>query len=128
MNPKDQIRKFKGHVEILTEELRALIETFELLRPIAEDLDLLNRFQGKESSSYGLLRVRHDLVRYCVLGVTKLVYDEQEKNPTVSRLIAALLYPGHDQIRSSLKDVFSVPLKLSDPPCEPWKLEFLGEH
>jgi AbiU2 len=116
VNVQDQIREYKGYVELLAEELRALIESFELLRPIAENLELLKRFRGNESSSRGLLKIRQDLVRYCVLGITKLVYDEQKNNPTVGILIDNLLDRKHDPIRSRLKDVFSTPIKLSHPP------------
>jgi hypothetical protein len=121
MNVQTQITKYKGHVEILAQELRALIESFELIRPIAEDLNLLKRFQDNESTP-GLLKIRHDLVRYCVLGITKLVYDKH--NPAVSILIGALLDPEHDHVRSRLKDAFSVPLRLSNPPSEAWNVEF----
>jgi hypothetical protein len=75
----------------------------ELLHPIAEDLELLKRFQGNESSSRGLLKIRHDLIRYCVLGITKLIYDKEKNNPTVSILIKNLLDRNHDPIRSRLK-------------------------
>jgi hypothetical protein len=49
MNVQAQIRKYKGLVDILAEELQALMESLELLRPIAEDPELLKRFQANES-------------------------------------------------------------------------------
>jgi AbiU2 len=123
MNVQAQITKYKGLADILAEALQALMESFELLRPIAENAELLKRFQSNESFR-GLLTIRRDLVRYCVLGITKLVYDTDNKNPTLSVLIGALLDPNHDPIRSSLKEDFSVPLKFSEPPNEAWKVEF----
>ena len=118
MNAEAQIRKYKGHVKILAEELRALIESFELLRPIAEDPKLLKRFRSNEGSR-GLRAIRRDLIFFCVLGITKLVYDKQTKSPTVNVLIGALLEPKHDPIRSRLKDVFSVPIPFSHRPDQP---------
>jgi hypothetical protein len=123
LNVQAQIRKYKDFVDILAEELQALMESFELLRPIAEDPELLKRFQGNESFR-GPLTIRRDLVRYCVLGIAKLVYDTDNKNPTLSVLIGALLDPNHDPIRSSLKEDFSVPPKFSEPAREAWKVEF----
>ena len=109
-------------MELLAKELRRFIESFELLLPIAEDVELLKRFQGNKSSR-GVLILRDDLIRYCVLGITTLTYDQQRNNPTAGALIGALLDPKHGHIRSHPKDAFSLPIKFSQPRIEAWKVE-----
>ena len=122
MNAQAQIRKYKGHVELFANELRRLIESFKLLVPIAENAELLKQFRGNKKSRCVLI-LRDDLIRCCVLGITKLTYDQQKNNPTAGNLIGALLDPKHGHVRSLLKDDFSVPIKLSPAPTEAWEIE-----
>jgi hypothetical protein len=37
MNPPEQITKLRGHVSIFSEHLRYLIQTFEVLLPMAQN-------------------------------------------------------------------------------------------
>ena len=48
-----------------------MIESFELLLPIAEDVELLKRFQGRKTSR-GLLILRDDLIRFAKLRLAKV--------------------------------------------------------
>ena len=66
-----------------------MIESFKLLVPIAENAELLKQFRGNKKSRC-VLSTRDDLIRCCVLGITKLTYDQQKNNPTAGNLIGAL--------------------------------------
>jgi hypothetical protein len=115
MSLNQQIDKLKGHVLIFSEEFRDLIQSFEMLVPIAEDEALLKRF-SKTKRARGLAIIRWGLIQECIIGVTKLTYDPEPQNPTAGRLIEAILDPPSQALRDKLKEVFSVPIKPALPP------------
>jgi hypothetical protein len=80
MNVAAQIKKYKGHVEVFSGELYSLIQSFEILLPIAEDAELLTRYRRTHGAP-GLLVTRDDLIRNCVLGITRLTYDKGTDKP-----------------------------------------------
>jgi hypothetical protein len=120
MSNDQQLNKLKGHVLIFSEEFRALILSFGMLSPIAENQELLKRFSGTKRAK-GLEIVRWSLIQECIIGITKLAYDAEPQNPTAGRLIETILSLPSSTL-NKLKDTFSVPIKAvlaSDrPPTE----------
>jgi hypothetical protein len=111
MSNDQQIDKLKGHVLIFSDEFRDLILAFEMLVPVAEDQEVLNRF-SRTKRAHGLQIVRGSLIQECIIGITKLAYDRDSKNPTAGRLIETILSLPTQTI-NKLKVAFSVPIKPS---------------
>ena len=109
MSDDQQLKKLKGHVLIFSEEFRALILSFEMLSPVAENQELLNRFSQTERAN-GLQIVRWSLIQECIIGITKLAYDPGPQNPTAWTLIETILNLPL-ATREQLKDAFAVPIK-----------------
>jgi hypothetical protein len=118
MSSDQQIERLKGHVLILSEELRALIQSFELLFPAAEDHKLLKKISGTKRAR-GFSVNRWSLIQECIIGITKLVYDSAPQNPTAGTLIEALLDPQAGSLREKLKLLFAVPIKPGLIPGRP---------
>src|SRR5260221_11448444 len=71
--------------------------------------DLIYRVsKTKRSCVFEILR--WNLVRQCIIGINKLVYDIEPQNPTAGRLIGAII-TAPQALRDKLKAVFSVPIK-----------------
>jgi hypothetical protein len=87
-----QIGKLKGHVLIFSEELRSLIQSFELLFLMAEDQALLQKISGTKRAR-GFSVNRWSLIQECIIGITKLTYDQGSQNPTAGRLIEIIIDP-----------------------------------
>jgi AbiU2 len=113
-----QIEKIKGHVLIFAEELEALIQSFELLLPPAEDREFLQNISGTKRAR-GFSVNRWNLIQVCIIGITKLAYDASPQNPTAANIIKKILDPQAGEIRQNLKDIFTVPLKSSPVPGRP---------
>ena len=114
MSSDQQIEKLKGHIQIFSDELQALIQSFELLRVMAEDQKLIKRISGTKRAR-GFSVNRWSLIQECILGITKLTYDSQPQTPTVKRLIGDILKPEADDLREKLKALFAAPIKASLP-------------
>jgi hypothetical protein len=104
-----QIEKLKGHVLIFSEEFRYLIQSFQMLLPIAEGGDVLERFSGTKRAR-GLLVIRWGLMQECIIGITKLAYDPGSQNPTAGRLIESVLSLPKE-VLEKLREAFSVPIR-----------------
>jgi hypothetical protein len=122
MNAREQIKKLRGHVPIFSEHLRYLIQTFEVLLPMAENEALLNAFSNTKRAR-GFLVVRASLMQQCLIGITKLTYDTGPQNPTASKMIGVLLAPAAKPPRNRLKAEFAVPIKPPPPIDRPWSAE-----
>src|SRR5258708_21614932 len=109
MSNDQQLNKLKGHVLIFSDEFRDLILGFEMLVPVAENQELLKRFSGTKRA-HGLQIARGSLIQECIIGITKLAYDRDSKNPTAGRLIETILNLPSRTL-NKLKDAFSVPIK-----------------
>ena len=114
MSSDQQIEKLKGHIQVFSDELQALIQSFELLRVMAEDQELIKRVSGTQRAR-GFSVNRWSLIQECILGITKLTYDSQRQTPTVKRLIGDILKPEANDLREKLKALFAVPIKASVP-------------
>jgi hypothetical protein len=125
MSINQRIAKLKGHVLIFSQECRDLIESFETLVPVAQDRELLKRF-SKTKRVHGLGVVRWSLVRTCIIGITKLAYDDGSQNPTAGKLIEAITDPRSQPLRDKLKDAFSIPIKPASTPENSWVEEDLA--
>jgi hypothetical protein len=110
MSIDQQLGKLKGHVLIFSKEFRDLIESFEMLVPVAENRQLLKSLsEGKRKLGVGI--IRWSLVQICIIGITKLAYDAESQNPTVGNLIGAIINPSAQALRDKLKDAFSIPIE-----------------
>jgi hypothetical protein len=109
MKPIEQIEKLKGHVLLFSENLRSLVQTLEMLRPVAEDADLLRRYSGTDR----VLAVRWSTIQECLIGITKLAFDQQPNNPSAVNLISELLSPEAEAVREGLKAKFVIPILLT---------------
>jgi AbiU2 len=109
MSNDQQLNKLKGHVLIFSDEFRDLILGFEMLVPVAENQEVLKRF-SRTKRAHGLQIVRGSLIQECIIGITKLAYDRDSKNPTAGRLIETILSLPTQTV-NKLKDAFSVPIK-----------------
>lgn len=118
MSSQQQIDKLQGHVLIFSEELRTLIQGFELLLLAAEDQNLLKKI-SRTKRARGFSVNRWSLIQGCIIGITKLAYDSRPQNPTAGTLIEALLDPQAKDLRQELKTRFAVPIKLSRVPGRP---------
>jgi hypothetical protein len=125
MSIDQQIDKLKGHVLIFSDEFRDLILGFEMLVPVAENRELLKNF-SKTKRAYGLQILRGSLIEECIIGITKLAYDRDSKNPTAGRLIETILSLPPRTL-NKLKDAFSVPIKPTDRPTTEAGLLFWQE-
>jgi hypothetical protein len=125
MSIDQQIDKLKGHVLIFSDEFRDLILGFEMLVPVAENRELLKKF-SQTKRAHGLQIVRGSLIQECIIGITKLAYDRDSKNPTAGRLIETILSLP-PQTLNKLKDAFSVPIKPTDRPTTEAGLLFWQE-
>ncbi len=110
MSIEQRIAKLKGHVLIFSQEFRGLIESFEMLVPVAENRELLKKI-SKTGRAPGVGIVRWSLVQTCIIGITKLAYDNGSRNPTAGTLIEAIADPPSQSLREMLKDAFSIPIK-----------------
>jgi hypothetical protein len=90
-----------------------------MLLPVAENEDLLARFSGTKKVR-GLLVIRWSMIQECVLGVTRLVYDEGKQNPTIGNMIEAIRNPPSAPLWERLKTVFAVPIKPTPPMDRSW--------
>jgi hypothetical protein len=113
-----QIEKLKGHVLIFSEELRSLIQSFELLFPTAENEELLQKISGTKRAR-GFSVNRWSLIQECLIGITKLTYDQGSQNPTAGNLIEKILDLQAEGLRQKLKAVFAVPIKPGLVPGRP---------
>jgi hypothetical protein len=118
MSSAQQIQKLEGHVLIFSEELRSLIQSFELLFIAAEDQELLQKISGTKRAR-GFSVNRWSLIQECIIGIAKLAYDSGPQNPTAARLIEDILNPQADGLREKLKARFVVPIKPSLVPGRP---------
>jgi hypothetical protein len=96
-----QIEKLKGHVLIFSEELRSLIQSFELLFPTAENEELLKKI-SRTKRARGFSVNRWSLIQECLIGITKLTYDQGSQNPTAGNLIEKILDPQAEGLRQKL--------------------------
>lgn len=110
MGNEQQLEKLKGHVLIFSEEFRDLIETFQMLVPIAQPGAVLKKFSATKQAR-GLLVIRWSLMQECIIGITKLAYDDGSQNPTAGRLIENLFSLPKEGVREKLRDAFSVPIR-----------------
>jgi AbiU2 len=108
MNPAQQIEKLKGHVLLFSEGVRSLVQTFAMLRPVAEDAELLKRYSGTDRAR-GLTVIRWSMIQECLIEITKLAYDDGQKNPSARNLGSCLL--GSEKIKEALKAKFVVPIR-----------------
>ena len=67
MNPPQQIKKLRGHILIFSEHLRYLIQTFEVLLPMAQNDALLIHFAARRYSHQrvmaNLLKIWRDSIQ-----------------------------------------------------------------
>jgi hypothetical protein len=110
MSIEQRIAKLKGHVLIFSQEFRGLIESFEMLVPVAENRELLKKI-SKTRRAPGVGTVRWSLVQTCIIGITKLAYDNGSRNPTAGTLIETIADPPSKSLREKLKNAFSIPIK-----------------
>jgi AbiU2 len=124
-----QIEKLRGHALLFSENLRSLIQTFEMLQPVAEDQALLLQYSGTKRA-HGLLVVRWSMIQECLIGITKLAFDQQPNNPSARNLITGLLAPEAKELREALKADFAVPIRPGPPLGErtPEQLQDWEEH
>jgi hypothetical protein len=63
--------------------------------------------------------------RYCILGVTRLTYDQGSKNPTARNLIEDLTSSctGADELRKQLKANFARPIQPGPVPGRPTEID-----
>jgi len=125
MSSDQQIEKLKGHVLIFSEELRALLQSFELLFLAAEDHKLLKNVTGTKRAR-GFSVLRWSLIQECIIGITKTAYDSGPRNPTAGTLIEALLDPETEELREKLEAFFAVPIKPGLTPGRPPSKEDLA--
>jgi hypothetical protein len=131
MITEKQIEKLVGHALLFSENLRSLIQTFEMLQPVAEDQALLLEHSGTKRA-HGLLVVRWSMIQECLIGITKLAFDQQPNNPSACNLITGLLAPEAKELREALKTDFAVQIK-PGPPLDlgertPEQLQDWEEH
>jgi AbiU2 len=118
MNPAQQIAKLKGHVLIFSNELRSLIQSFELLFLAAENQELHQKISGTKQAR-GFSVNRWSLIQECIIGITKLAYDQGSQNPTAGNLIEIILNPQAVGLREKLKTRFAVPIRSGLVPGRP---------
>src|SRR6266567_3204189 len=110
MNPTEQIEKLRGHVLLFSEGVRSLVQTFEMLRPVAEDAELLKRYSGTDRAR-GLTVIRWSMIQECLIEITKLAFDDKPKNPSARNLISGLLASESEKIREALRAKFVIPIR-----------------
>ena len=118
MSFDQQLEKLKGHVLIFSKELQSLIQSFELLLLMAEDQQLLQKISGTKRAR-GFSVNRWSLIQECIIGITKLTYDQGSQNPTAGRLIETIIDPQAEGLRKKLKTLFAVPIKPRLVPGRP---------
>jgi hypothetical protein len=110
MSIDHRLAKLKGHAIIFSREFRDIIENFEMLAPVAENRELpKNLSETKRKPGIGI--VRWSLVQTCIIGITKLAYDQASQNPSVRNLIEDILDPPSQTLRDKLKYAFSIAIK-----------------
>jgi hypothetical protein len=57
--------------------------------------------------------------RDCVTGITRVTFDHGRKNPTVRKIITALICSGANQLREELKSAFARPFTAAKVPGRP---------
>jgi hypothetical protein len=122
MSLDQQVAKLKGHVCVFSEELRSLIQTREMLLLAAEDVDLLSRYSGTKQAR-GFLVLRWSMIQECVIGITKLAYDQYPQSPTVDQMLGTILAPRATTLRDRLKADYAIPIKPAPPFGHNWTPE-----
>jgi hypothetical protein len=115
MSIDQRLAKLKGHALIFSHEFRDLIESFEMLIPVAQNRELLKKLSESQRKP-GVGIVRWSLVQTCIIGITKLAYDKCSRNPTVRNLIEAIVDPPSQPLRDKLKDAFTIAIKAASVP------------
>jgi AbiU2 len=113
-----QIDKLRSQTLLFSEKLSSLIQTFEMLRPVAEDQELLRKYSGTKHAP-GLSILRWSMIQECLIGIPKLALDRDERSLSARNLIAKLLAPEAKEGRAVLKKEFAVPIKRGSVPGEP---------
>jgi hypothetical protein len=117
---EQQIQKLKGHAIAFIEELEWIIQSFEVAEPMIKDKALFDKvIQAKSAMGFRILR--RSAGRYCILGLTRLTYDQGSKNPTARNLIKDLTCSctGADGLRKQLKANFARPMRPGVVPGYP---------
>src|SRR5262245_42600299 len=100
MGIEQQIEKLKGHAVAFVDELEWIIQCFKLVEPAIRNTALIGEIM-RHKGTRGFRVLRLSVGRYCILGLTRLTYDQGANNPTVGNFIEALVcsYHGADQLR-----------------------------
>jgi Asp-tRNA(Asn)/Glu-tRNA(Gln) amidotransferase A subunit family amidase len=125
MSNDQQLENLKRNVLIFTDELRDLILVLEMLVPIAEDTELLKKFSGTKQA-FGVETIRGSFIQECIIGITKLTYDDKSQNPTAKTLIKGIATLPSDLL-AELKDAFSVPIQAANWPVTEADAQILAE-
>lgn len=118
MSSEQQIKKLKGHARALADELEWVILCYELIWPTT-DRDFQKAFTRDKTRQPGFRIFQRGMARYCILGVSKLTYDDGIRNPTVRRLIINITRCGTDNLRAKLKERFARPIAPGGVPGRP---------
>src|SRR5262249_12998629 len=120
MKIEQQIEKLKGHAVAFVDELEWIIQCFKMLEPAIRNRALIGEVTRRKSTM-GFRVLRRSVGRYCILGLTRLTYDQGPNNPTAGNFIEALVcsYHGADQLRERLKADFARPIHAGEVPGFP---------
>jgi len=98
---RDKVVAHAGH---LLDVFRGLRARFAILEPLLFDQEVVARL-GAGRRAHGLQILRGTLLESCILGIAKLVYDGDDRSPSLLRLIEALQDP---KLSEALREDFAV--------------------
>lgn len=120
MNPKQTIKKLKGHNEHLLTYFLSISRKYELIRPMLGSNDLFKKY-GNGAAGQGFHIIRLNMFLGVIQDIAKIIFDHSKNTPSIKKIVEALevesvakqlkkdyvsAYVGED-LPQELKDQFS---------------------
>lgn len=84
-----QVAKLTARTEHLLDLFISLLEKYAMLRPLAFDPDLVNRW-AKGPPARGLIAIRNALLASCVQDVHKVALDKSDRAPSIRNILSTI--------------------------------------
>jgi hypothetical protein len=92
---REQSLRFRALFEYLERQYMDLVANYHLMVVPWSNQSVIDRFK-ETSRAQGFLLVRSSLLDTCILGITKLLLDGEDTNPSLLTLVRPFL-PGNRQ-------------------------------
>lgn len=130
MNPKQAIKKLKGHNEHLLTYFLSISRKHELIRPMLSSNKLLNKY-GKGVAGQGFQILRLNMFLGVIQDIAKIIFDDSEKTPSIKKIIETIEVESvENQLKKNYVSVYKgedLPQEVKDQFSDDRAVEF-SEH